>query len=63
MLIENELSMEQRIIKKDGNVYLETIHDVYGKHRTFSFMGKEFVEVNNDENPKQKKGRIKKDTD
>lgn len=45
--------MIQYIMKKDGNVYLVTEHDVYGRHKTISFMGREFIEV--EDKPKKKK--------
>ena len=65
MFIENKLIMD-KIIKKDGYVYLVKEHDSYGRHKTITNLGKdlEFWEKkNNDENPKQNKGRTKKDTD
>ena len=64
MLIENELSME-KIIKKDGYVYLVQDWDRKG-FETFYNLGKDpeyWEKENKDENPKQKKGRIKKEED
>ena len=65
MLIENELSME-KIIKKDGYVYLVQDWDKKG-FETYTNMGKDIDDPrwkgNNDENSKQKKGRIKKEED
>lgn len=48
----------QYIKKENGNVWLVTEHDVYGKHKTISFLGKELIEV--DEKP-AKKTKQKKD--
>lgn len=41
------------IKKENGLVWLITEHDVYGKHKTVSYLGKEFVEI--EEKPKEKK--------
>ena len=45
----------QYIKKENGNVWLVTEHDVYGKHKTISFLGKEYVEVEKPKKTKQKK--------
>lgn len=39
------------ILKENGNVYLVKEHDVYGKNKTYTFLGKEYVE----EKPKKTK--------
>jgi hypothetical protein len=41
------------IEKKNGEVWLVTEHDVEGRHKTRTYLGKEFVEV--DDKPKEKK--------
>lgn len=46
------------IIKENGNVYLVKEHDVEGRHKTISYMGKEFVEIDEPKEinkPKRKK--------
>lgn len=44
------------IKKENGNVYLVTEHDVYGRHKTITFLGKEYVEEEKKEKKKKKKG-------
>jgi hypothetical protein len=49
------------IKKENGNVWLVIEHDVYGKHKTVRYLGKEFVELDeiNDDKPKKKrKGNV-----
>jgi hypothetical protein len=41
------------IKKENGEVWLVIEHDVYGRHKTVKYLGKEFVEV--DDKPKRKK--------
>ena len=41
------------IKKENGHVWLVIEHDVYGRHKTVKYLGKEFVEV--DDKPKRKK--------
>ena len=51
----------EEIIKKDGTVWLVKYWDVYGKHKTVRYLGKEFVELDeiNDDKPKKKrKGNV-----
>ena len=45
------------IKKENGNVWLVIEHDVYGKHKTVRYLGKEFVELDeiNDGKPKKKR--------
>lgn len=45
----------EKIIHKDGNVYLEITHDVMGRHKTIRFLGKEYKEETNEVKPKRKK--------
>lgn len=33
--------MEEKIVKKDGYVYRVILHDVYGKHKTITKLGKD----------------------
>ena len=41
----------EKIIKKDGYVYLEKWHDIEGRHKTIYNLGKEYIE----EKPKTRK--------
>ena len=45
------------IKKENGNVWLVIEHDVYGRHKTVKYLGKEFVELDeiNDDKPKKKR--------
>lgn len=66
MFIENKLIMD-KIIKKDGYVFLVQDWDRKG-FATYYNLGKDFddprwEEKDNEEKPKQKKGKIKKDED
>ena len=65
MFIKNRIIMEQ-IIKKDGFVYLVQNWDRKG-FEIYHNMGKDIDDPrwkgNNDENSKQKKGRIKKESE
>lgn len=48
----------EEIIKKDGAVWLVKYWDVYGRHKTLKYLGKEFVELeeeNKDDKPKKKR--------
>jgi hypothetical protein len=46
----------EKIIRKDGYVYLEKWHDVDGRHKTIYNLGKEYVEKEaNEEKPKRMK--------
>ncbi len=42
------------IEKRNGEVYLVTEHDVYGRHKTVKFLGHEYIEKT-EEKPKSKK--------
>lgn len=53
MFIETLLYMEY-IEKRNGEVYLITEHDVYGRHKTVKFLGHEYIEKT-EEKPKSKK--------
>lgn len=55
MFRENRFIMEY-IKKENGHVWLVIEHDVYGRHKTIKYLGKEFVELeNNDDKPKKKR--------
>ena len=57
MFRENRFIMEY-IKKENGHVWLVKEWDVYGKHKTISYLGKEFVELEdeiNDDKPKKKR--------
>ena len=43
------------IVKENGNVYLVIEHDVYGRHITKRFLGKEYVEEEKENVVKTKK--------
>lgn len=46
------------IKKENGHVWLVKEWDVYGKHKTISYLGKEYVELEdeiNDDKPKKKR--------
>ena len=46
----------EEIVKKDGAVWLVKYWDVYGRHKTISYLGKEFVETEtNVDKPKKKR--------
>lgn len=46
----------EKIIRKDGYVYLEKWHDIEGRHKTIYNLGKEYVEEKtNEEKPKRKR--------
>lgn len=51
----------QKIIRKNGYVYLEKWHDVDGRHKTIYSLGKEYVEENKTDEEKPKKKGKKKD--
>ena len=56
-LEKNRFIMEY-IKKENGHVWLVKEWDVYGKHKTISYLGKEFVELEdeiNDDKPKKKR--------
>ena len=48
------------IKKENGHVWLVIEHDVYGRHKTVKYLGKEFVEledeIKNDKPKKKRKG-------
>jgi hypothetical protein len=50
----------EHIKKENGNVWLVIEHDVYGRHKTLKYLGKEFVEledeIKNDKPKKKRKG-------
>lgn len=46
----------EEIIKKDGTVWLVKYWDVYGRHKTVKYLGKEFVELEDDKPKKKRKG-------
>lgn len=57
MLNKNRFIMEY-IKKENGHVWLVKEWDVYGKHKTISYLGKEYVELEdeiNDDKPKKKR--------
>lgn len=57
MFRENRFIMEY-IKKENGHVWLVKEWDVYGKHKTISYLGKEFVELEDeikDDKPKKKR--------
>jgi hypothetical protein len=52
---KNRFIMEY-IKKENGHVWLVKEHDVYGRHKTISYLGKEFVETEtNVDKPKKKR--------
>ncbi len=53
MLNKNRFIMEY-IKKENGHVWLVIEHDVYGRHKTVKYLGKEFVELE-DNKPKEKR--------
>ena len=61
MFIETLLNMEY-IEKRNGEVYLVTEHDVYGRHKTVRFLGLEYNE-NKDDEIKEEKPKNKKKKD
>ncbi len=54
-LFENRFIMEY-IKKENGHVWLVIEHDVYGRHKTIKYLGKEFVELEDDKPKKKRKG-------
>jgi hypothetical protein len=44
------------IKKENGHVWLVIEHDVYGRHKTVKYLGKEFVELEDDKPKKKRKG-------
>lgn len=57
MFRENRFIMEY-IKKENGLVWLVIEHDVYGRHKTVKYLGKEFVELEDeikDDKPKKKR--------
>lgn len=54
MLNKNRFIMEY-IKKENGHVWLVIEHDVYGRHKTIKYLGKEFVELEDDKPKKKKK--------
>ena len=65
MFIENKLIMD-KIVKKDGYVYLVREHDSCGRHISITNLGKDpdsEMWKEEIEKPKEKKGRIKKEED
>lgn len=52
------IKIMEYIKKENGNVWLVKEWDVYGKHKTISYLGKEFIEV---EDKPTKKTKQKKD--
>ena len=55
MFRENRFIMEY-IKKENGHVWLVIEHDVYGRHKTIKYLGKEFVELEDDKPKKKRKG-------
>ena len=55
MFRENRFIMEY-IKKENGHVWLVIEHDVYGRHKTVKYLGKEFVELDDDKPKKKRKG-------
>lgn len=55
MLNKNRFIMEY-IKKENGHVWLVIEHDVYGRHKTVKYLGKEFVELEDDKPKKKRKG-------
>lgn len=56
-LEKNRFIMEY-IKKENGHVWLVIEHDVYGRHKTVKYLGKEFVELEDvikDDKPKKKR--------
>lgn len=53
----------EKIIRKDGYVYLEKWHDIEGRHKTIYNLGKEYIEEvkTDEEKPKKRANRKKKD--
>jgi hypothetical protein len=51
------------IEKKNGEVWLVTEHDVEGRHKTYSYLGKEYIEIEPKKIDKPKKGKNKKETE